>query len=191
MEKKKLGFALCGSYCTFGKVLPEMKKLAEKYELVPIMSENSYETDTRFGTAEDFIKKITEICGRAPLHSIVEVEPIGPKKLIDLMLIAPCTGNTIAKLAAGISDSAVTQAAKSHLRNERPLIIAVSTNDALSGNAKNIGALLATKNVYFVPMKQDDPQGKPRSVVADFSRMIDAIAEAEEGNQVQPIFLTE
>lgn len=188
MEKLRLGFALCGSYCTFSRVIPQLEKLARIYDVTPIMSENAYSTDTRFGKAEDFAKRITEICGRAPLHTIAQVEPIGPKKLLDLLVVAPCTGNTIAKLASGISDTAVTQAVKSHLRNGRAVIIAVSTNDALAGNARNIGALLAMNHYYFVPLKQDDPVKKPRSVVAEMERLEETVAEAANGRQIQPIF---
>ena len=189
MDRVKIGFALCGSYCTYRKVLPVAERLSKQYELLPIMSENAYSTDTRFGTAAEFTERLTEICGRAPLHTIREVEPIGPKGLIDLLVIAPCTGNTMAKLANGISDTSVTQAAKSHLRNGRPVVIAVSSNDALGANAKNLGVLLGMRNIYFVPMRQDDPQNKPRSIVADMEQIDGTVRAALENRQIQPIIL--
>ncbi len=187
---KTVGFAMCGSFCTFSSIIPHIKELKDKgYNVLPIMSEISYATDTRFGTAESFAKKIEDICDRRIIHSIKEAEPIGPKKLLDIMVIAPCTGNTLAKLACGIADSSVTLATKAHLRNERPVVIAVSSNDSLANNAKNIGTLLNLKNYYFVPMKQDDPIGKPRSVVADFSKISDTVELALGGRQIQPIWL--
>jgi len=187
-DNKTVGFAMCGSFCTFSSVIPHIKELKDKgYSILPIMSEMSYTTDTRFGTAESFVTEIEEICGKKIIHSIKGAEPIGPKKLLDIMVIAPCTGNTLAKLACGIADSSVTLAAKAHLRNERPIVIAVSSNDSLANNAKNIGNLLNMKNYYFVPMKQDAPLSKPRSVVADFSRTYDAIISSLQGKQLQPI----
>lgn len=190
MEGKiKLGFALCGSFCTFKKVIEEMKTLSEKYDIVPIMSEGAAMTDTRFGTAEEFRETITEICGREPIVTIKDAEPIGPKALLDLLLIEPCTGNTLGKLSNGITDTAVTMAAKAHLRNGRPLVIAVSTNDALGTSAQNIGRLMNAKNVYFVPMRQDSPTSKPCSVVADFSKTDLAIESALSGKQAQPVFV--
>lgn len=189
MEKTRLGFALCGSFCTFRKVIDEMRALSEFYDITPILSESAATTDTRFGTASDFIKEIGEITGKTPITTVKAAEPIGPKALFDALLIEPCTGNTIGKLANGITDSSVTMAAKAHLRNGRPLIIAVSTNDALGASARNIGTLLNEKNIYFVPMKQDSPENKPRSVVADFSKSRDAVEAALSGKQVQPIFL--
>ena len=166
-DKKRLGFALCGSFCTFKKVLAEMEKLAETYDIIPIMSEGAAATDTRFGKAEDFIKRITEICGKEPITTVAAAEPIGPKALLDVLLIEPCTGNTLGKLANGITDTAVTMAAKAHLRNGRPLVIAVSTNDALGASARNIGTLMNAKNVYFVPMGQDSPEGKILSAISE------------------------
>lgn len=186
-DKKRLGFALCGSFCTFKKVLAEMEKLAEIYDITPIMSEGAAKTDTRFGKAEDFRKRITEICGKEPVTTIAGAEPIGPKALLDVLLIEPCTGNTLGKLACGITDTAVTMAAKAHLRNGRPLVIAVSTNDALGASAQNIGRLLNAKNVYFVPMGQDSPEGKPASVVAHFEKSAEAIESALLGKQPQPV----
>ncbi len=187
MDKYKIGFAFCGSYCTYKKVLPVVRRLAEEHEVLPIMSENAYSTDTRFGTAQGFIDELRKITGRAPLHTIKEVEPIGPKGLIDLLVIAPCTGNTMAKIASGISDTSVTQAAKSHLRNGRPVVIAVSSNDALGINAKNLGALLGMRNIYFVPLRQDDPQNKPRSIVAEMELIPETVREALEDRQIQPL----
>ena len=186
-NKKRLGFALCGSFCTFEKVLSEMEKLAEVYEIIPIMSEGASSINSRFGRAEDFIKRITEICKKAPIMTIAGAEPIGPKALLDVLLIEPCTGNTLGKLANGITDTAVTMAAKAHLRNGRPLVIAVSTNDALGASARNIGTLMNAKNVYFVPMGQDFPEGKPASMVAHFEKSAETIEAAISGRQIQPL----
>lgn len=185
---KVVGFALCGSFCTFKEVIPQIERLKKlNYDIIPIMSPISYETDTRFGTAIDFVNKIEMICKHEVLHTIPQVEPIGPKKLLDVLVIAPCTGNTAAKLANGITDTSVTMAAKSHLRNGRPVVIAVSTNDGLAGAAKNIGALLNYKNVFLVPFCQDDPQKKPRSLVADFSLIPESVEAALKGEQLKPI----
>ena len=185
----KIGFAMCGSFCTFEKVFPVMEKLAAEHDVTPIFSEVSYDTDSRFGTAEEHIAKAISICSTEPLHTIAQVEPIGPKKLLDILVIAPCTGNTLAKLAHSIADGPVTMAAKSHLRNGRPVLIAVSTNDALAGAAENIGKLLARKHYYFVPFGQDDPFGKPTSMVADFGKIPLAVEAAAEGRQMQPVIL--
>ncbi len=187
INKKRLGFAVCGSFCTFEKVLAEMEKLAQIYDITPIMSEGASSTDSRFGRAEDFIKRITEICGKEPITTIAGAEPIGPKALLDVLLIEPCTGNTLGKLANGITDTAVTMAAKAHLRNGRPLVIAVSTNDALGASARNIGTLMNAKNIYFVPMGQDSPKGKPASMVAHFEKSAEAVEEALFGKQIQPV----
>jgi len=184
-----IGFAMCGSFCTFDAVFPAMEAVAKKHTVIPIFSSVSCGTDSRFGTAEEHIHRATEICGRAPLCTIETVEPIGPKKLLDLLVIAPCTGNTLAKLAHSIADGPVTMAAKSHLRNGRPILVAVSTNDALAGAAENIGKLLARKHYYFVPFGQDDPHRKPTSIVADFSLVLPAMEAALEGRQLQPILL--
>lgn len=189
MNRKQVGFALCGSFCTFKRVIPIIKELTEEYDIIPIMSYNAYGTDTRFGSACGFVDEIESICGRKTIATLTEAEPIGPKKLLDALIIEPCTGNTLAKLAAGIADTPVTLAAKSHLRNARPLIIAVSTNDALAGAAKNIGSLLNYKNIFFVPYRQDDPDGKPTSIVADFSKTGDTLINALSGKQIQPIVL--
>lgn len=185
-----IGFALCGSFCTYSKIFPIMEDLAKEHTVIPIFSQNSYTLDTRFGTAEEHIRKAESICGRPVLHTLAEVEPIGPKKLLDILVIAPCTGNTLAKLAHGIADTPVTMAAKSHLRNGRPVLIAPSTNDALGAAAENIGRLLARKHIYFVPFGQDDPVNKPTSMVADFTKIPQAIDAALAGRQLQPILIT-
>lgn len=184
-----VGFAMCGSFCTYSKVFPIMELLSRDYQVVPVFSEAAYTVDSRFGTAKEHIETAQEICGTEPLHTISQVEPIGPKKLFDILVIAPCTGNTLAKLAHGIADGPVTMAAKSHLRNGRPVLVAVSTNDALAGAAENIGKLLARKHYYFVPFGQDDACGKPTSMVADFTKIPQALEAALEGRQLQPILL--
>lgn len=184
-----IGFALCGSFCTFASVFATMENLSHTHQLIPILSHSAYTFDSRFGTAKEHIRRVTEICGREPLFTINQVEPIGPKQLLDILVIAPCTGNTLAKLAHGIADGPVTMAAKSHLRNGRPVVIAVSTNDALSGAAENIGRLLNRRHYYFVPFGQDDPEKKPNSMVADFTRLPQTIALAVNGKQLQPILL--
>lgn len=185
-----IGFALCGSFCTFSKVFSAMEKVKREFgTVIPIFSKASYTLDSRFGTAESHREKAAAICGRPPLHTIPEVEPIGPKKLLEALVVAPCTGNTLAKLACGIADGPVTMAVKSHLRNGRPVILAVSTNDGLGAAAENIGRLQARKNIYFVPYGQDDAQGKPASLVADFTKIPEATKAALEGRQLQPILL--
>lgn len=185
-----IGFALCGSFCTFKTVFEEIEKLKNKgYNIIPIMSENSYSLDTRFGDAAFWRKKFVEITGNNIIHTIPQAEPVGPKKLLDALVIAPCTGNTLAKLTTGVTDTAVTLAAKAHLRNNRPLIIAPSTNDALSNGAKNIGALLNYKNIYFVPFGEDSYKNKPRSMVADFTLIEATIENALNGQQLQPIVI--
>ncbi len=191
MQTKTVGFALCGSFCTFKKVIPQMKKLVDNgYKVIPIMSPTAYSTDTRFGKAEDFNKEIEEICNEKIIYTISGAEPIGPKELLDVLVIAPCTGNTLGKLANGISDTSVTLATKAHLRNQRPVIIAVSTNDALGTSARNIGTLMNSKHIYFVPMRQDDHINKPNSIVADFNYISDTVKEVlETKTQPQPILL--
>lgn len=184
-----IGFALCGSFCTYDQVFPVMRELTEHYSVIPIFSENSASIDSRFGTAKEHLKAAADICRRNPLLTIPEVEPIGPKKLLDALVIAPCTGNTLAKLAHSIADSTVTMAAKSHLRNGRPVLVAVSTNDALAGAAENIGKLLGRKHYYFVPFRQDEPIKKPTSMVADFRMIPQALEAALEGRQIQPVLL--
>ncbi len=185
----KIGFCVCGSFCTFHKVFPAMEILAREHTVVPIFSPISYTTDTRFGTAQAHIRRATEICGTDPLYTVAQVEPIGPKKLLDALIVAPCTGNTLAKLAHGIADTSVTMAVKSHLRNGRPVIVAVSTNDALAGAAENIGRLLVRKNYYFVPFGQDDADGKPTSMVADFEKIPATLEAALQGVQLQPLLV--
>ena len=184
-----IGFAMCGSFCTFSKVFPIMESLAYNHKVFPILSTASATVDSRFGEAADFVAFAQRICNRNVIRTINEAEPIGPKKLLDALVIAPCTGNTLAKLAHGIADGPVTMAAKSHLRNGRPVIVAVSTNDALGAAAENIGKLLARKHYYFVPFKQDDPERKPTSMVADFNLIPETVAAAVEGRQLQPILL--
>lgn len=187
MERLRAGVALCGSYCTFKKAVAAFERLCTEYDVTPIMSESSAATDTRFGMAEDFRARLEAASGREIVDSIVKAEPIGPKKLLDVLIIVPCTGNTIAKMANGVTDSAVTMAAKAHLRNGRPVVIAVSTNDALGANAENIGKLLARKNIYFVPFYQDDPEGKPCSLAADLDKIEATVEAAMEGRQLQPV----
>ena len=188
-DKIRLGFAMCGSFCTFKLVLEELERLAKDYDVTPIMSQGAAFTDTRFGKAEDFRRRVAEICGKEPITTIADAEPIGPRALLDVLVIEPCTGNTLGKLANGITDTPVTMAAKAHLRNGRPLVLAVSTNDALGASARNIGTLMNAKNIFFVPMRQDSPRGKPASLVADFSETAAAIKSALEGRQTQPLLL--
>ena len=186
----KIGYCLTGSFCTFGKAIKVIEELVNKgHEVTPIMSENAYNTDTRFAKAIDIQNKLIEITGNSIIHTIEKAEPIGPKKMCDLLVIAPCTGNTLAKLSLGITDTAVTMAAKSHLRILRPVLLCVATNDALGASAQNIGRLLNTKNIYFVPLKQDDCIKKPNSLVADFDKLEDCVTLALQGKQHQPIFL--
>lgn len=184
-----VGFAVCGSFCTFAQAFPAMEQLSKQYDLLPIFSPAAWGTDTRFGAAAEHIRRATAICGREPIHTIDQAEPIGPKKLLDALVVAPCTGNTLAKLAHGIADTAVTMAVKSHLRNGRPVLIAVSTNDGLAAAAENIGRLLGRKHYYFVPFGQDDPLQKPASLVAGFGLLPAALEQALTGNQLQPVLL--
>lgn len=186
----EIGFAMCGSFCTFSEVFPVMEELAGTHHVVPVFSFASASIDSRFGTAQGHLQRAAEICGNEPLRSIEAVEPIGPKKLLDALIIAPCTGNTLAKLAHSIADTPVTMAAKSHLRNGRPVIIAISTNDALAGAAENIGKLLARKHYYFVPFGQDDAIKKPTSIVADFTKIPQTLEAALAGQQIQPILIS-
>jgi dipicolinate synthase subunit B len=184
-----IGFAVTGSFCTYTQVFPMMELLSRDYDITPIFSHSANTIDSRFGSAKEHLDAAAEICGRPALCSIEAVEPIGPKKLFDALIIAPCTGNTLAKLAHSIADTPVTMAAKSHLRNGRPVIVAVSTNDGLAGAAENIGKLLARKHYYFVPFGQDDSKGKPTSLVADFSLIPQTLEAALEGRQFQPVLL--
>ena len=185
-----IGYAFCGSFCTHKASLLQLESLVNQgIEVLPIMSEIVYSTSTRFGEAEALIRRTEELCGHRVIHTIVEAEPLGPSISLDAMIICPCTGNTLAKLAAGITDTAVCMAAKAHLRGDRPLIISLASNDALSANMKNIAALLNRKCVYFVPMRQDDPEKKPHSLVADFSLLYPTFKDALEGKQYQKIFV--
>lgn len=189
MPKIRLGLAICGSYCTFDKIMPIAESLAETYELTAIMSESAAETDTRFGCAETVKARLAEITGKEIICTIAGAEPAGPKKLFDVIAVAPCTGNTLAKLACGIADSAVTMACKAHLRNGRPIVIAISTNDALGANARNIGELMNRKNIFFVPFRQDDPEGKPTSMISELALLQETAEAALEGKQLQPVIL--
>lgn len=188
MQNNRLGFAVCGSFCTHKDILPQLKILKEKgYIITPILSEIVKNTDTRFGKADEFVEKIEKICESKCICTVKDAEPIGPKALLDVLVIAPCTGNTLGKLANGITDSSVTMAAKAHLRNQRPLIIAPSTNDALGASARNIGTLMNCKNIYFVPFRQDMPSFKPNSCISDFKLIPDTVSEALNGKQLQPM----
>jgi len=187
---KRIGFAVTGSFCTFAQILPQMKALVDAgADVTPILSYNASRLDTRFFKAEDFKRMLKEITGHDIIDDLPRAEPIGPKKLLDLVIIAPCTGNTLAKLALGITDTPVLLAAKAHLRNASPVLIAVSTNDALAANAKNLGLLLNTRNLYFVPYRQDDSVKKRASIVADMTLIPEAAALALEGRQMQPVML--
>lgn len=190
MENKTIGFAVCGSFCTHAAAMGALEQLKARYShIIPIVSETTSDTDTRFGTAHDLMREMERICDHRVISTIKQAEPIGPQALLDLLVIAPCTGNTLGKLAHGISDTAVTMAAKAHLRNGRPILLAPSTNDGLGASAQNIGALMARKYIYFVPFRQDDPIKKPTSLVSDFSLTVEAAAAALEGRQLQPVLL--
>jgi len=185
-----LGYAFCGSFCTHSRALEELRHLISLgYEIQPILSETVYTTDTRFGTAKKLVENVEGICKRSAIHTVVDAEPLGPRDPLDGLIISPCTGNTLAKIANGITDTAVCMAAKAHLRSDRPLIITLASNDALSANLKNIATLLSRKQVYFVPMVQDDPEKKPHSLVADFSLLIPTLRAAFEGRQFRKLFL--
>ena len=186
-ERKKLGLALCGSYCTYDKLFAAAQDLKNEFDLIPIMSETASAADTRFAAAYENRERLRKLCGREPVCSITEAEPLGPAEHMDALLIAPCTGNTLAKLARGITDSAVLMAAKAHLRNSGAVVIALSTNDGLSASAENIGRLLNRKNIYFVPFRQDAPDKNPFSLQADFSLLKESVEAALEGRQLQPI----
>lgn len=190
MTKATIGFAMCGSFCTFSKAFEQMSALVNGgYDVIPIMSQNACSIDTRFGAAADMVKKAGDITGKRVLSTVVDTEPIGPRNMCDLLIIAPCTGNTLAKLALGVTDTSVTMAAKSHLRVLKPVLLCAATNDALGASAQNIGRLLNTQNIFFVPLRQDEPVLKPRSLVADFKRIPECAAAALEGRQVQPVFI--
>lgn len=184
-----LGYAFCGSFCTMSASLSAMERLiSDGYEIQPIMSETAYSTDTRFHSAREFCDRVERITGKKIIHTIADAEPLGPKTPLDALVIAPCTGNTLAKLARGITDSSVTMAAKAHLRCDRPLIISLASNDALSQNLENIARLLTRKSVYFVRMTQDDPEKKPHSLVADMTEIPESLSAAMRGAQLRPIF---
>ncbi len=184
-----LGYAICASHCTFSASLAAMERLlCDGYEIQPIMSDNAYYTDTRFFEAKGFCRRVEELCGRKIIHTITAAEPLGPRTPLDALVIAPCTGNTLAKIATGITDTAVTMAAKAHLRRDRTTLIALATNDAMSQNLQNIAKLITRRSVYFVRLLQDDTEGKPHSLVADMSEIPEALAAAMEGRQMRPFF---
>lgn len=188
MENITVGYAFCGSFCTVKKSLCALRELSRlNIKIKPIMSDIVYSTDTRFIKAEDLRKEVEAICKEPIIHTIAEAEPIGPKGLLDIIVVAPCTGNTLSKIALGITDTPVTMAVKAHLRNNRPVVLAIATNDALGATAKNIGILHNTKNIYFVPYKQDDPAEKNNSLVCSFELLEKACEEALVGRQIQPV----
>lgn len=190
MKDITLGYAFCGSFCTIDKSLEALKELAGAgYKIKPIMSQIVYTTDTRFGKAEDLKKQVMQLCGSEIIHDIKGAEPIGPKNLLDIIVVAPCTGNTIAKIALGITDTPVTMAVKAHLRNNKPVVLAVATNDALGASCKNIGLLHNTNNIYFTPYGQDDPEGKNNSLISDFSLIPKTVEYALNGKQIQPVII--
>ena len=190
MKDITLGYAFCGSFCTIKQSLSALEQLCQlPIKVKPIMSEIVYKTDTRFGTANELIEKVEEFCKDKIIHTIAGAEPIGPKNLLDILVVAPCTGNTLAKTANGITDTPVTMAIKAHLRNNKPVVLGIATNDALGASAKNIGLLHNTKNIYFVPYGQDDPYSKNNSLVCDFTRITETVEAALEGKQIQPVFL--
>ncbi len=185
-----IGYAFCGSFCTFAKSYAALEELvAAGHEIQPIMSENAFTTDTRFQSADEFAGRVEELCKRKIIHTITDAEPLGPKTPLEALIISPCTGNSLAKIANGITDTAVTMAAKAHLRRDRTLLIALATNDGMSQNLGNIARLLTRRSVYFVRMLQDDPLGKPHSLVAKMQEIPDALTAALEGRQIRPIFL--
>lgn len=190
MKDITLGYAFCGSFCTIKQSLSALEQLCRlPIKVKPIMSEIVYKTDTRFGTANELIEKVEELCKEKIIHTIAGAEPIGPRNLLDILVVAPCTGNTLAKTANGITDTPVTMAIKAHLRNNKPVVLGIATNDALGASAKNIGLLHNTKNIYFVPYGQDDPHSKNNSLVCDFTRITETVEAALEGKQIQPVFL--
>lgn len=190
MKNITLGYAFCGSFCTINKSLAVLKELA-KYDIniQPIMSEITFSTDTRFAKAEEFKAEVESVCGNKIIHTISAAEPIGPKNLLDILVVAPCTGNTISKIALGITDTAVTMAVKAHLRNNKPVVLGIATNDALGATAKNIGLLHNTKNIFFVPYGQDDPKNKNKSLVCDFTKIPETAELALKGEQIQPVII--
>ena len=189
MEKIKLGYAMTGSFCTLDKSIKEMERLAaQDCDILPIMSENVYTVSTRFGKAQEIVTRVEDIARKSVIHTVGGAEPIGPRGMCDLLIVAPCTGNTLSKIALGITDTPVTMAVKSQLRIGAPVVLCIASNDSLGASAENIGKLLNRKNVYFVPMSQDDPERKPNSLVAHFDKIPAAIANALKGRQLQPIF---
>lgn len=191
LHNKNIGVALTGSFCTFDKAFEEIEHLlTENANVFPILSFNSQKIDSRFGKAADFYERLKEMTGKEPITTIEDAEPIGPKNMFDIMAIIPCTGNTLAKLASGITDTPVLMAAKAHTRNNRPLVISVATNDALGLNLKNIGTLLNTKNIYFVPFGQDSPDNKPKSMIAHTHLLKLTLESALEGKQIQPVVIS-
>lgn len=185
-----IGYALCGSFCTLSRSLSVMERLREAgYDLCPIVSEHVYALDTRFQSAEEVVRRAESIAGRPVIHTVTEAEPLGPACPLEALILSPCTGNTLAKIASGITDTSVTMAAKAHLRRDRPTLIALASNDSLSQNLQSIATLLMRKAVYFVPMRQDDPEKKPHSLVADFEQIPNALADALRGRQRRPLFL--
>ena len=188
---KKIGYCFTASFCTLSASLAAMTRLAESgYDIVPIMSENAYYIDTRFALAEEFSRRVEEISGKRIIHTVVDAEPLGPKEPLDALIVAPCTGNTLAKAALGITDTSATMAIKAHLRADRPTLFALATNDAMSANLANIGTMLRRKSVYFLPMRQDSPIDKPHSLIADFNRMEEGLSAMLEGKELRPLFLT-
>ena len=186
----KIGFAFCGSFCTFAPAIEQLKHLADiGHEMIPIMSFNASSIDTRFGAAADHIARIETICARNIIKTIADAEPLGPSRPMEQLIVAPTTGNTLAKLASGITDTAVTMAAKAHLRCDRPLLLAIASNDAMSQNLQNIARVITRRSVYLVPMRQDDPTGKPHSLVSDFSRLYDSFEAMRRGEQLRPLFI--
>ncbi len=190
MQNITLGYAFCGSFCTINKSLEALKELAKfNINIIPIMSEITYTTDTRFAQSAEFNKAVEEICQNKIIHTVPAAEPIGPKNLLDIIVVAPCTGNTISKIALGITDTPVTMAVKAHLRNNKPVVLGIATNDALGATAKNIGLLHNTQNIYFVPYGQDDPYSKTSSLVCDFTKITDTVEKALVGEQIQPLLI--
>lgn len=188
-EKLRIGLAMCGSFCTFDKVLSIVEGWGDKYDITAILSEHAAQTDTRFGAAAEYIRRLEALTGKPVITTIPDAEPIGPRNLFDVLVIAPCTGNTLAKIAHGITDTSVTMAAKSHLRNGKPVCIAFTTNDGLSATLQNVGVLMVRKNLYFVPFHQDDPIAKPNSLASDFTKLEQSFQSALAQKQLQPVLI--